>query len=281
MGATGGKRSFKGVSRTDAFLFDPEELILVLDEQDPLYDPRVHLPLDEALVLNVMVNGVIEPVIITVNTPKVIIGRQRVKAAREANKRLAAEGKETIRIPALRRRGEDSDLYGVLITENELRRGDTPLEQVRKAQKLLNLGKRPEEVCIAFGWKLPTLKVMLKLLDCDPKVKHAVATGQVSVSAAARLAPLERPAQRKALEKLVAESGGKRATVRQTAQAVSGKTEIIAPRKKEIEALLGRALPTPTARAFAAGAAWGRGLLSAADAEPLLLQCALPTEVKE
>ena len=264
------KRSLKGISRTDAFLFDPEELILVTDEAHILFAPEVNLPFDEDLVRNIMVNGVIEPVIVSMNN-EVIDGRQRVKAAREANRRLAKEGKQLVRTPAMRRRSaSDADMFGVLVSSNEHRRKDSAIEQAAKALKMLNMGAKEEEICIAFGWKPSSLKAMLKLLDCDPKVKSAVSSGQVSATAAARLAGLGRKEQRNALEKLLKESNGKRATVRQAQRAVSGKKEIKPPKKKEIEALMAKQYANDSARAFVAGAGWARGHLSDNQCQALL-----------
>ena len=135
---------------------------------------------------------------------------------------------------------------------------------------MLNMGAKEEEICIAFGWKAPVLKNMLKLLDCDPAVKRAVAAGQVSATAASKLSGLGRDDQRMALEKLLKESNGKRPTVRQTQRAVSGKSEVKQPKKKELEALVAKQYTNDVARAFVAGAGWARGLLTDANCRVLL-----------
>jgi ParB family transcriptional regulator, chromosome partitioning protein len=184
------RRSMPGVQRTDAYLLDPHDVALIEDEDHPLYDARVLLPVDENLVRNIMVNGVIKPIVVQTGTdpPVVIDGRQRVKAAREANRRLQKEGKELIRVAAVRRRGEEGDLYGVLVSANAHTQLDGPVEHARKAQKMKNLGKTDEEVCIAFGWSKARLQSYLVLLDVSAPIRKAVEAGQVSVSAAAKLA---------------------------------------------------------------------------------------------
>jgi len=59
--------SLNSKGKRDAFMFDPEDLVLVTDEKSPLYDDRVELPVDESLVLNIMFapdgtpQGVLEP----------------------------------------------------------------------------------------------------------------------------------------------------------------------------------------------------------------------------
>lgn len=69
--------------------FDPTKLVLVTDTTSPLYAPRVHLLVDEALARNIDYQGVLEPIAASKNPEtgetEVVFGRQRVKAARLAN----------------------------------------------------------------------------------------------------------------------------------------------------------------------------------------------------
>jgi ParB family chromosome partitioning protein len=44
--------------KTNVLTFEPEKLHLVTDKTHPLYDERVHLPIDEGMVLNIMELGV-------------------------------------------------------------------------------------------------------------------------------------------------------------------------------------------------------------------------------
>jgi hypothetical protein len=93
--------------KVDIYYFDPDDVVLVTDESSPLYDERVHLPVKEELVINMMYapdgevpQGVLKVCVGRRNpeTGKVEItdGRQRAKACREANRRL----KKTIRLRA-------------------------------------------------------------------------------------------------------------------------------------------------------------------------------------
>jgi len=43
--------------KSNVLFFDPEKLTLVTDETSALYDPRVHLPVSEPMVLNIMALG--------------------------------------------------------------------------------------------------------------------------------------------------------------------------------------------------------------------------------
>jgi ParB family chromosome partitioning protein len=195
--------------RSDAFTLEPEKLTLITDPNHPLYDPRVHDDAEESLVRNVMVYGVIEPIIIRNNgeTVEVIAGRGRVKAALEANRRLTAEGKQPIRVPAVLRRGPDADMYGVLISENECRREDNPLIKSVKAQRLIDMGKSVEEVAIAFGVQRQSVESWLALGDVAQPVLDAVKAGDISATAAAQLSGLAREEQVKTYESLKAEGG--------------------------------------------------------------------------
>jgi ParB family chromosome partitioning protein len=79
--------------KTNVLMFEPENLHLVTDKTHPLYDERIHLPINDAMVLNIMDQGVLEPIIVWKDpeTGKscVVDGRQRVRHTLEANKRLA------------------------------------------------------------------------------------------------------------------------------------------------------------------------------------------------
>ncbi|MCQ3881098.1 hypothetical protein [Klebsiella variicola] len=44
--------------KSNVLFFEPENLHLVIDTTHPLYDERVHLPLNEAVILNIMELGV-------------------------------------------------------------------------------------------------------------------------------------------------------------------------------------------------------------------------------
>lgn len=50
--------------KTNVLMFEPENLHLVTDRAHPLYDERIHLPINDAMVLNIMDQGVLEPIIV-------------------------------------------------------------------------------------------------------------------------------------------------------------------------------------------------------------------------
>lgn len=198
--------SLNAKGKRDAYMFDPEDLVLVTDEKSALYDERVKLPIDEALVLNIMFapdgvpQGVLEPVNVARNAEtgkvEVIDGRQRVKAAREANKRLKKKGLEPVWVPAMIKRTNPHAAMGMLISSNEHRQNDTPLGKAKKAQRYIDLGRDESEIATLFGISVASVKNMLSLLDAPAAVRNAVEAGKISTSDGYKLSKLE-PAEAK------------------------------------------------------------------------------------
>jgi len=228
--------------KTNVLMFDPEDVLLVTDPKHPLFDERVNMPLSEGLVRNIMCYGVLEPIIVRKNpdtgVTEVVVGRQRVKAVREANKRLRERGEEPLSIPATVKRAEDSTLAGILVSENEQREADTPLGRARKMQRLLDMGKTEDDLTIIFGFSKNTIKNTLALLECCADVKKAVDSGAIGVSVAYELSKLDPEEQRKTLDKMLKAGGstsadgkGKHERSRKM-RAAAGKK--VGPTKKEI-----------------------------------------------
>lgn len=200
--------AYGAAGKTNLLVFDPQALALVTDEKSPLYDPRVHLPIDEALVLNIMHQGVLEPVLICKNTEsgavEVVAGRQRVKAAREANVRLLAKGCAPVQVPAIVKRAEGADLAGVMVSENEIRQADTPIGRAEKMRRLMDYGKTEADLAVLFGCGGQTIKSTLALLDCCAAVRSAVEAGKIGVTHARALSKMEPAEQRAKVSDLIA-----------------------------------------------------------------------------
>jgi ParB family chromosome partitioning protein len=206
-----------------ALAIDPNHLVLVgADTEDteahPLFDGRVLAPLDENFVRNVMMHGVLEPIIVRENGDalEVVAGRQRVRAAREANIRLAEEGREPILVPVLApRAGTDVEHYAVAISENEIRADDSPTQKAAKANRLIEMlgGESPASIAqaaIIFGVTQQTIRNWLALSGLAEPVQSLVHTGQLTATAAMQLAQLAPHEQIAAAEQLV--SGDERPT---------------------------------------------------------------------
>lgn len=194
-------------TRFNAFKVAPEKVILVgIDTEDrghALYDERVELPLDEGLVLNIMAYGVLNPVIVRKNSAglvEVVDGRQRVRAVREANKRLKAEGRSTIRIPVVLKGGESRDMAAVMVSLNECRQQDSVVVRAQKANRMLDMGRSEEEVAVMFGVSVQTIKLNLSLLSLEPELLSAVKSGKIAASEALKMAGRGAEAQKRVAE---------------------------------------------------------------------------------
>jgi ParB family chromosome partitioning protein len=226
--------SLHAKGKTDVYLFDPVDVVLVEDLGSALYDERVEHDYKESLVLNMMYapdgvpQGVIEPTIGRRNAEtgkvEIIDGRQRTKAAREANKRLKRAGVEPIRLPVLLKRANDQRAMAMLISTNEHRTEDSPSAKAKKAQRYIDLGRDEKEVAVLLGVSEATVKNLLRLLDAPAAVRHAADANKITTSDAYRLAREEPEAARKKLTELLAKAprtpGKKRSQNARRARAI-------------------------------------------------------------
>ena len=232
--------------RFDGYWMEPGDIKIVgidvpiSDELAYLYDPRVEEKIDEKMVANIMTYGVAEPIIVTnINNKAFIVdGRGRVRAAREANKRLIREGKETLRVPVVLRRGADHEIFGVMISTNEIRRYDNPMNKARKVQRFLNMGRTRSEAAAAFGVSDMSITNWARLLELAKPVQKLVEQGKLSANAASKLCELNLKDQiSKAFEMIREEKEtGKKPTANRIKESVSGKP--VAPGKKLIKNII-------------------------------------------
>lgn len=264
--------------RLNAFAMDPQELIVVGHDTDdgpehPLYDERVKLPLDEAMVLDIMDQGVLQPVLSRKDGDRalVVAGRRRVLHAREANQRLVAKGREPVLVPVMSPlRGTDADMLGVMISENEIRRDDEYRVKAEKARRLVVHYNQSESwVARRFGVSEAAVRQWLAFFDLSPRVQQAVADSAISASAAVKLASLSRGAQDAQLGQLLAEERRARpvssAQVARAKRVQAGKSEI--PSRATLRKVARHAKSLPPD--FVAGVRWALGDLSAADVKGL------------
>lgn len=247
MGANS-KTTYGADGSTSLLSFYPEKLTIVTDQAHPLYDERHKLPFDEATVKNMMAFGVLEPIIVTRDTESgavlVVDGRQRVKNATEANRRLDEQGRPLLLVPATTRKGDDSaTLMGVMVATNELRQADPPLVRAAKMQRMKNLGQDDEAVAVAFGCTAKTVEATLCLLDCSKPVQKAVEGGFIGITDAKYLSRLTPDQQRAKVEEIVKAVVGKEGHARAKAKrdALTTKDKLAAPKtkgRKEIAAKL-------------------------------------------
>ncbi|KWZ53337.1 hypothetical protein WK57_30580 [Burkholderia ubonensis] len=212
--------------KTNTLSFDPDDLKLVTDPTHPLFDERVNWPVDENMVRNIMFQGVLQAIEVSKNPEtgeiEVVTGRQRVKATREANRRLREQGRPPVYIPANVRKvtiGRRAlDLSAAMASENAIRQQETPLTTAAKMARQLQMGRSEEEIGILFGCDPRTVRATLALLDCCEDVQKAVERGQVKVTDARKLAKASPDEQRTKVREIVAASAGKTGHARARAQ---------------------------------------------------------------
>jgi ParB family chromosome partitioning protein len=259
----------------EGYLLDPNDLCIVgIDSTDDslgfLSDPRNELPLPDEFIKNIMVYGVASPVVATKIGDKLVVvdGRQRVKAAREANRRLIEEGKAPQRIKVLPRKGQDFELFGVSLSLNEHRTDDCIVDRAAKAQRFINMGRSVDEAALAFGVTDQAINQWLKILELAPAVQDFIRHGKLAVITAMKLLKLTPDEQVAAATKLVeaAEHKGKRATNRDMDKQ-NGTT--VAPPKRLVTKLLEappEKLPPDLSPGFLKGIKWMLGQITDEDA---------------
>lgn len=237
--------AYGAAGKTNLLLMDPDKLTIVEDDTgSALYDPdRANLPVDEALVLNIMTFGVIEPVVIWKDPETGIVyvvdGRQRVKACREANQRLKKQGCTPLQISCVVRRGDGKHMMGVMIS-SFIRQDDTPLGRARKLARYLDLGHSEEQASVTFGISVSSVKNLLTLNDAPRAIQKAVETRRVTATDGVKLAKMDPEAAKAKLAELppAAPRGERRprAAARKAKEVLGGKTGALG--KRELVALL-------------------------------------------
>lgn len=274
--------------RGNTFYAPPESVFIpgVDDEEDHYLtdeDRRLRQP-DENMVRNAMVHGILQAVVVTKEGERVtcVAGQRRLLAAREANIRLLAEGKQPISVEVKVKRGTPGELFGVYISENEHRKDESVLSKARKAERMRGMGQTDEEISIAFGASGQTLRNWKKVLELDHRVLKMVAQGEIEAFAAVGFHGLEPDDQYNKACELLEESGGKKPSRKRVERKVDPDA-IKAPAKGLILKMVKAYEEHDEAgdhftQDFLMGMKYARGLISALDAgvEPALVALSRP-----
>lgn len=262
--------------RGNTFYANPEDIFIPgVDDGEEHFltdeDRRKRRP-NPRMVKNMMIFGNIQPVIVAKEGDRVICvaGQRRLLAAREANVQLQAEGKEPISVEVKVKRGTPADLYGVYLSENEHRQGESVLSKARKAEKLREMGRVDEEIEVVFDVTSQTLRNWNVLLELDHRVQQMVDDGLLSADAAVGLRKLSHNDQYAKAQELLKESGGKKPSRRDVDTKVDPDA-IRPPSKKLVLKLIDAYEDHDEAgdhftKDFVRGMKYARGLISAADA---------------
>jgi len=202
----------EGHAHAEAFHTLPERLTLVDDPRSPFYDERIKKPVPEWLIQSVMEMGVIKPVVVMRDGPRLVIddGRQRVRALIEANRRLIAAGKEPLHVVYIIRKPKDGDagIVGLARAAN-LHVEDSPMERARAAARLVDVAVRDgmsESEARLFAASRCGVKSgqavanWTALLGLATPLQKAVDTGELSEARARELLVLPRDQQTAAYE---------------------------------------------------------------------------------
>lgn len=194
------KDTYGALGKTNVLFFDPLKLKLVTDPKHPLYDTRVDRDLSPEFIANINHNGILQPIAVRKNPEngdvEVVYGRQRVKAAIEANKGRKKRGEPLLQVPGTVRRSEELGLMGAMATENEAREGTSPLDRARLMQRMLERGATEPALAIQFACSAATVKNSLALLEAPAAVRAAVEKGAITAANGYKLSKLE-PAEAK------------------------------------------------------------------------------------
>jgi ParB-like chromosome segregation protein Spo0J len=201
---------------------DLNDLIIIgLDTSDgtdhELYDERAMKVLDENLVKNILVYGVIRPVTVREEAGKLLVvdGRQRVRAARKARSMQSEAGEYEVKVPYTTHGVVGADrqrLAGIMVSTNEQRSADEILVKAAKAARMKGLGASLDEISIAFGRSKTTIRQWFKLLEAHPTLQDAVKHGLIAVSAAHEVAKYPKDEQVDVLRELQKLANGERVT---------------------------------------------------------------------
>lgn len=258
-------------SRKNLHMMDPDDITLIgLDTDDgaehALYDPRVLNEPPEYMIKSVLKHGIRQ----NVTVRKVIVddqeryelvyGRKRVRAAREANKRLKDEGSDfRVKIPTTLEKADDQTLFSFLVIENELREETNVLQKAELAERMRRLGADQEDIADAFGVTGQTIKIWESISSLCKQVKTAIVNGEISPSAAAQLADYTAQEQVKQLKTLKKESGSNKVTAKRVRRVVnSNKPQALGKRQLRRLLALGEA-PDTLSEDFMYGVMWAIG----------------------
>jgi ParB family chromosome partitioning protein len=182
----------ENTTRGEIFWMDAsdERLVVVTDKNHRLYDPRVEIPINEAMVSSISDPkvGIIEPVIVRNIGGKyeVVEGRQRVRAARKAQ---AMVKNRTIRVPLIVRSSvNDATAAGLSAIANNQRSEETPVQKGNRVKVLLETGHSKEEVSAIFGVSWQTISGWVKISEAPAELHQAIEDGSISASKAAVVA---------------------------------------------------------------------------------------------
>jgi ParB family chromosome partitioning protein len=240
------KQAFEA-KRLSGWWLDPDDIVIIgLDTDDgpehPLYDDRIKLPLNEEMIANLDAKGIINPVKIRKNgdVAECVAGRQRVRMAREINRRRKERNPRKwipLLVPCTKADGDERSMQSLGYSENAVRTNDDVIQEARNMARMKGQGCTEEEIAIDFGCSKAKVLKRLGLLELATPVQRAVRSGSISPTTALSLKTLSHDEQKAKLDKLATapvehEKNGKaKRPTEQQSKAALGKR--VVPGKKQ------------------------------------------------
>jgi len=168
---------------------DDERLVIITDENHPLYDERVHIPLEglEGLALSLANGGQQKAIIVRKNGElfEVVDGRQELRAARWANDRIRRQDPRfsfrngiPIELQITARRYEDDEELVEAKRRANASIKDTPGIRARNVKHDLKFMSK-EKLAASMGITETYLEEILSYFDLDPEVQKDVDAGVI------------------------------------------------------------------------------------------------------
>jgi len=189
----------------------PEELTIVTDKKHILFQNRAIMPLKEDMVISVLEHGIKKPPLLRqVDDSKdgdevyeVWDGRQRVRAACEANRRLSQRGdKPRVIVCRVDTGNVESNVARVESLLNEHVIPPDPISRAEAMAKSLSVGLTKIEVAQDFWTSQKTVDRHMALLRLCKDLQQAVREDKVTMMDALELGKGSQKAQKEALERL-------------------------------------------------------------------------------
>ena len=206
--------NFGSEGRKDLHLYDPNKLLIVTDPANVLcQEIRNKTPTPKWLVNSILRNGVTTPIKCRRGAKvdgefqmESVGGRQRVKAAREANKILVKQGKDPVTVKVESVVGDDAYMLFLMQSENSERVEMSALEKAETAAMAINRGTPEQKVITdSFRGSRADFDRHMALLNCHADVIAAVEDGRVSIKAIDTFTSLPRDKQQAVLNHMEAE----------------------------------------------------------------------------
>lgn len=215
-------------------------IMLVENDSDLLYDPRIKEPISDEFVKSIEEDDVQIPILVAkvdrFPLPIIIDGKQRWRAACIVSR--SSMRRSIHSIPAILVKGDDRALFALMILTNENRREDTQQAKCDKVRRFVELYIGPnagisdknrmeeclKQAAVTFGVTTKTITARLAFTELNQKVQDAVANNEIGFWAATELSSLPYEEQEKKLDEVIATSKetGKRPSI-EGAKRAAGK----------------------------------------------------------